>query len=156
MIPQNKVFGGNVLSMKRCKLFFCVVFVMLFMSACGQQKKSESQDVTTEKEENTTNTDTTIQSTVSESPVADSYMPATLEYFKNVDKNYKFKDIEKEIGPNSRYEGSGVCYYVWVLEDNLEAWVYFSANDNKICRIHIYGDSAGTYVLYDRYDDTTE
>ena len=55
----------------------------------------------------------------------ETLLPATVEYFANVDKNSQPEKVVSEIGP-CIMESSEIGLYVWSLDDGSEASVIFS------------------------------
>ena len=79
-------------------------------------------------------------------------LPATREYFENLDKESRLEDIVENIG-NYGIEGSGILYFVWLLDDGSTAKTVFDSN-GRIVMIYISGEY-GSERIYEREYQTT-
>ncbi|MBO4242938.1 MAG: hypothetical protein J5883_06635 [Clostridiales bacterium] len=68
-------------------------------------------------------------------------------YFENLDKESSLEEIVEEIG-ECGYEGSGIIYHVWSLDDGSEAKLVFNS-DGQIEFIYIVTDESSERI-YDR------
>ena len=136
--------------MKKYRIYLFLAFVMMCITSC-KSKVNSSEDAN-QQDIKISTIDT---STTSDEHVETSYLPVTIEYFENVNKDYTFVDIANEIGPNSGITGSGIIYYVWDIDKNVKAKLLFSRSDGKISRIQISGIEEKDVVLYKREDVET-
>lgn len=74
-------------------------------------------------------------------------VPATREYFENLDKESCLQDIVEVAGDYS-IEGSGILYFVWQLDDGSRAKTVFDSN-GRIAMIYIAGEN-GSERIYKR------
>lgn len=124
---------------KKCKYIITIMlFCMLFVSACKENSNKENEA----QNEIATNLDSDENE--------NSLMPVTREYFENVNRDYKIEDIINEIGQPDGFRGSGIIYYYWNLEDDVEARIAFSTPDNLIERITISYPDKSFEEIYDR------
>ena len=71
--------------------------------------------------------------------------------FENLDKDSSVEEIIEQFG-NCSYEGSGIVYHVWLLDDGSKAKLVFNSK-GKIEFIYIVTDDSGERI-YDRdYSD---
>ena len=74
-------------------------------------------------------------------------VPATREYFENLDKESRLQDIVEVAGDYS-IEGSGILYFVWQLDDGSRAKTVFDSS-GRIAMIYIAGEN-GSERIYKR------
>ena len=79
--------------------------------------------------------------------------PVTREYFEHLDKDSSLQDIVKEIGQFG-FEGSGIVWFVWHLDDGSRAKVLFNSMD-RIEMIYIAGEN-GSERIYKREHQKVE
>ena len=70
-------------------------------------------------------------------------------YFENLDKDSSLEDIVEQVG-NCGYEGSGIIYHVWMLDDGSKAELVFNSK-GTIEFIYIVTDDSSERI-YDRND----
>ncbi len=79
-------------------------------------------------------------------------VPATREYFENLDKESRLQDIVEVAGDYS-IEGSGILYFVWQLDDGSRAKTVFDSN-GRIAMIYIAGENGSERIYKREYQET--
>jgi len=74
-------------------------------------------------------------------------VPATREYFENLDKESRLETIVADLG-NYYIEGSGILYFCWPLDDGSRAKTVFDSK-GRIVMIYITGEN-GSERIYKR------
>ena len=117
--------------MKRRKLFIAFTFLVLL---AGCNNKETPVDNTSEDSATWQITETS------------GSLPSRSD-FENLDKDSSVEEIIKQFG-NCGYEGSGILYHVWMLDDGSKAKLVFNSK-GKIEFIYIVADDHSE-MIYDR------
>ena len=118
--------------MKRLKMSAIILAFLIFLTACNEAK-DPNDNISKDPE---------VQ------PITESSraLPSR-NYFENLDKDSSLDDIVEQIG-DCGYEGSGIIYHVWKLDDGSKAKLVFNS-EGKIEFIYIVTDDSGERI-YDR------
>ena len=118
------------------------VSVSVAVVACGGKTGQEYREENyTEEKTYDDNTDVAAESSVWSLP--------SRSYFENLDRGSSLEEIVEEIG-ECGYEGSGIIYHVWSLDDGSKAKLVFNS-DGQIEFIYIVTDGSSERI-YDRED----
>lgn len=118
--------------MKRLKISAIILAFLLLLMGCNEAKDP---------------IDNVSENPADEQITGSSRALPSRNYFENLDKDSSLDDIVEQIG-DCGYEGSGIIYHVWKLDDGSKAKLVFNS-EGKIEFIYIVTDDFGERI-YDR------
>ncbi|MBO4845314.1 MAG: hypothetical protein J5525_03300 [Lachnospiraceae bacterium] len=118
--------------MKRLKISAIILAFLLLLMGCNEAKDP---------------IDNVSENPADEQITGSSSSLPSRNYFENLDKDSSLDDIVEQIG-DCGYEGSGIIYHVWKLDDGSKAKLVFNS-EGKIEFIYIVTDDSGERI-YDR------
>ena len=118
--------------MKKLKISAFVLALLVLFAGCG--KTEDPNESITER------------SAVQQIAESTRTLPSR-GYFEDLDRDYSLEEIVEQIG-ECGYEGSGIIYHVWTLDDGSKAKIVFNS-DGQIEFICIVTDDSSERI-YDR------
>lgn len=120
--------------MNRFKLTVITIAFIVLISGCSETVNPNEQNVEESSVEQVTES---------------SWPLPSRDFFENLDRDSSLDDIVEQIGPCG-YEGSGIIYHVWYLDDGSKAKLVFNS-EGVIEFIYIANDE-NSERIYDRSD----